>query len=196
MNGLSIKAFSDPWIPTLRGFKPSLEGETEETIWMSQDHMHWDQCKLRESFNNTDATEIAKIPIGPPNIEDQWVWNFTKDGKFSVKLAYHCHRSSDFSVRRFDRHISEDPAVDLGEETIVKTDCLDLVDALKKPPSGWPWQCAAWLHLMIKMMADNPLIRVSFIPRSLNHTADNIAKKAAANLALEDWITMLHNHNL
>ncbi|CAN1146903.1 hypothetical protein LINPERHAP2_LOCUS15547, partial [Linum perenne] len=70
-------------------------------------------------------------------------------------------------------------AITTGEETIVKTDCLDLVYALKKPPSAWPWQWAAWIHLMTSMLADNHQIRVSFTPRALNYLADRVAKAAA-----------------
>ncbi|CAN1152736.1 hypothetical protein LINPERHAP2_LOCUS18947, partial [Linum perenne] len=46
-----------------------------------------------------------------------------------------------------------------GEETIVKSDCVDLVDALRKPPSSWPCQCATWLHRMHDILAKNSQIK-------------------------------------
>ncbi|CAN1127224.1 hypothetical protein LINPERHAP2_LOCUS3898 [Linum perenne] len=82
-------------------------------------------------------------------------------------------------------------AVQSGEETTVKADCLDLVDALRKSSSAWPWQCAAWLHIMSRTLDENPQIRISFIPHSLNHLADKVAKAAAFDTGQESWITSL-----
>ncbi|CAN1132521.1 hypothetical protein LINPERHAP2_LOCUS7081, partial [Linum perenne] len=53
-------------------------------------------------------------------------------------------------------------AIASGEETIVKSDCLELVDALRKPPFSWPWLCAAWLYRMKIMLQDNRQVRVNF----------------------------------
>ncbi|CAN1120446.1 hypothetical protein LINPERHAP2_LOCUS200 [Linum perenne] len=77
------------------------------------------------------------------------------------------------------------------EETIVKTDCLELVDALRKPSSAWPWQCAAWIHTMSRMLAESRHIRVSFTPRAQNHLADKVAKAAANDTGQEPWVTNL-----
>ncbi|CAN1154110.1 hypothetical protein LINPERHAP2_LOCUS19825 [Linum perenne] len=65
-------------------------------------------------------------------------------------------------------------------DTCVKTDCINLVDALRRNPSSWPWQCAAWIQIMDQILKRNPQVRVSFIPRSLNGIADRIAKAAAS----------------
>ncbi|CAN1143068.1 hypothetical protein LINPERHAP2_LOCUS13407, partial [Linum perenne] len=82
-------------------------------------------------------------------------------------------------------------AVLSGEETCVKTDCLDLVVALGKSPTDWLWQFSAWLYTMSEMLTDNPQIRISFIPRGLNQMADKIAKAAAFDTGQESWITPL-----
>ncbi|CAN1128054.1 hypothetical protein LINPERHAP2_LOCUS4390 [Linum perenne] len=78
-----------------------------------------------------------------------------------------------------------------GEGTIVKTNCLDLVDALRRPPPSWPWQCAAWIYIMTRILVENRQIRVSFAPRTHNHLADKVAKAAANDTGQEVWVTSL-----
>ncbi|CAN1178605.1 Transposon TX1 uncharacterized 149 kDa protein [Linum perenne] len=73
MNGLSIKAFTDPWIPSSNGFKilSSREGtDSNPTTWMTPNHEQWDPGKLRETFNEEEARTIEAIPIGPHDIQD------------------------------------------------------------------------------------------------------------------------------
>ncbi|CAN1178375.1 hypothetical protein LINPERHAP2_LOCUS33633 [Linum perenne] len=82
-------------------------------------------------------------------------------------------------------------AASSGGETVVKTDCLDLVNALRKNPTCWPWQCAAWLHRMSDILTENPQIRISFTPRAANFLADKVAKAAAFDMGQEDWIAQL-----
>ncbi|CAN1179513.1 hypothetical protein LINPERHAP2_LOCUS34238 [Linum perenne] len=95
-------------------------------------------------------------------------------------------------------HTAIGQAVATGLPTVIKTDCLNLVDALRRDPTVWPWQCSAWLHLMSQMLISNPQIRVSFTPRSHNLLADRVAKAAAAGSARGDWpsISSLLNLNL
>lgn len=40
-------------------------------------------------FTPDDAHDILQIPIGGPNVEDYSAWNFTKNGIFTVRSAYH-----------------------------------------------------------------------------------------------------------
>ncbi|CAN1268433.1 hypothetical protein LINPERPRIM_LOCUS13168 [Linum perenne] len=75
---------------------------------------------------------------------------------------------------------------DLGGAWCIKTDCLNLVDALRKSPSFWPWKCSAWLQIMSETLKVNTQIRVSFIPRALNSIADKIAKAATDGSLPED----------
>ncbi|CAN1170907.1 hypothetical protein LINPERPRIM_LOCUS7684, partial [Linum perenne] len=82
-------------------------------------------------------------------------------------------------------------AVRSRQETLVKTDCLDLVNALRNPQSLWPWSCSAWLHTMADLLEANPLVNISFIPRSMNHLADKAAREAARGTGLDSWITSL-----
>ncbi|CAN1134185.1 hypothetical protein LINPERPRIM_LOCUS16249 [Linum perenne] len=78
-----------------------------------------------------------------------------------------------------------------GEETVVKTDCLELVDAIKRPPASWLWRCAAWIHIMVGILAENRQFSLSFTPRAHNHMADKVAKAAANDTGQEAWVINL-----
>ncbi|CAN1187390.1 hypothetical protein LINPERPRIM_LOCUS31821, partial [Linum perenne] len=70
-----------------------------------------------------------------------------------------------------------------GLQTVVKSDCLNLVEALRKNLMDWSWQCSAWLQLMSETLVRNLQIRASFTPRSHNQIADQVAKASATGLA-------------
>ncbi|CAN0913474.1 hypothetical protein LINGRAHAP2_LOCUS27952 [Linum grandiflorum] len=70
----------------------------------------------------------------------------------------------------------------------IRTDCLTLVDGLRKGPGHWPWQCSAWLQRMDTTLRINPQLRVSFTPRRHNIMADRIAKAAANGTLPNDWL--------
>ncbi|CAN1127223.1 Putative ribonuclease H protein At1g65750 [Linum perenne] len=101
-----------PWIPSSNGFKilSSREGtDSNPTTWMTPNHEQWDPGKLRETFDEEEARTIEAIPIGPHDIQDHWVWHFSKDGKFSVMSAYHCSRTQEREEGRNHRYLSKDP---------------------------------------------------------------------------------------
>ncbi|CAN1188801.1 hypothetical protein LINPERHAP2_LOCUS39547 [Linum perenne] len=74
----------------------------------------------------------------------------------------------------------------------IKTDCLTLVNALRKGPTIWPWECAAWLHIMDELLRTHPRIRISYIPRALNGMVDRVAKAAAMGTLPRNWIRNTH----
>jgi hypothetical protein len=49
----------------------------------------WDEEKLRKFFFEEDVTDILRILVGHPGSQDVVAWNYTKNGIFSMKLAYH-----------------------------------------------------------------------------------------------------------
>jgi hypothetical protein len=53
------------------------------------DSQGWDETKLNECFFDGDVADILNIPIGRAGTEDYLAWNYTKNGVFSVKSAYH-----------------------------------------------------------------------------------------------------------
>jgi hypothetical protein len=50
---------------------------------------NWNKEKLDECFYETDVADILKIPVGRAGSEDYIAWNYTKNGIFSVRSAYH-----------------------------------------------------------------------------------------------------------
>jgi hypothetical protein len=49
----------------------------------------WKVDKLNELFLEGGVADILKIPIGRARTRDYLAWNYTKNGIFSVKSAYH-----------------------------------------------------------------------------------------------------------
>ena len=53
----------------------------------------WDDMKLQAMFSEDDVNDIKQISVGRPGCQDYMAWNFTKDGVFTVKSAYHLRMS-------------------------------------------------------------------------------------------------------
>lgn len=51
--------------------------------------MSWDHWKIHQCFSETDAAMILKIPLSERRPADKRIWNHTRNGKFSVRSAYH-----------------------------------------------------------------------------------------------------------
>jgi hypothetical protein len=49
----------------------------------------WDEELLRSLFWDVDVSRILEIPIASQGMEDFIAWNFTNNGLFTVKSAYH-----------------------------------------------------------------------------------------------------------
>lgn len=49
----------------------------------------WDHAKIDDMFSTDDACDIKQIPVGGQGVEDFLAWNFSKDGVFTVRSAYH-----------------------------------------------------------------------------------------------------------
>ncbi|CAN1296474.1 Putative ribonuclease H protein At1g65750 [Linum perenne] len=80
----------EAWFPGSCDFRcypnPSLNCRVSDC--MVQGRQCWDVEKLRAIFPEDMVREIRKIPIGPPHLEDKWLWHGDKKGKFSVKGCY------------------------------------------------------------------------------------------------------------
>ena len=49
----------------------------------------WDEAKVDAMFTPEDVSDIRQIPVGGNGVEDILAWNYTKDGEFTVRSAYH-----------------------------------------------------------------------------------------------------------
>ncbi|KAK1616861.1 hypothetical protein QYE76_022378 [Lolium multiflorum] len=73
------------------GVKPDKHVEKVNELLLS-DGGGWDAEKLNEMFYQADVEDILKIPVGRAGSEDYVAWNYTKNGVFSVRSAYHLKR--------------------------------------------------------------------------------------------------------
>lgn len=96
-NGLFVKAWLDPWIPTLEAFKPlPLRHITEFPLSLKVSDLincitnSWDIQKMQTLFQRDCIKEILKIPLlASTQRLDSLVWTKNQNEKFSVKTAYH-----------------------------------------------------------------------------------------------------------
>ena len=56
---------------------------------MTEDGRMWDEAKVDGMFSPEDVVDIKQIPVGGNGVEDILAWNYTKDGEYTVRSAYH-----------------------------------------------------------------------------------------------------------
>ena len=92
-DGSKVSVWQDNWIPRSGvkhplGCKPNSEVEKVSELLLP-DGTGWDVAKLNETFFEVDVNDILKIPVGRAGTDDYLAWNYTKNGIFSVRSAYH-----------------------------------------------------------------------------------------------------------
>ncbi|CAN1833195.1 Putative ribonuclease H protein At1g65750 [Linum perenne] len=184
---------------------PSLHSTT---MWAGKLMNEWKMVTLTER-SETDSLRQVSNPILSPPPRDNFHQQIFCDGSFtndSVEAGYgvvviNSHGqviggkagslscSSSIVAEAKAILVAIQTAVALEGPTIIKSDCLDLVSALRDFRIAWPWECAAWLGIMKQALLENPRISVSFIPRRMNQAADWIANAARRAELPEDWTT-------
>ncbi|CAN1830601.1 LINE-1 retrotransposable element ORF2 protein [Linum perenne] len=83
-NGSTTSITEDPWTPSSISLRPSFNSMPRGNVneWITDDPRRWDTEKIRQYCNEDQISEISKIPIGPPDMEDAWKWKFTTNGSF------------------------------------------------------------------------------------------------------------------
>ncbi|CAN1147700.1 hypothetical protein LINPERHAP2_LOCUS16024 [Linum perenne] len=79
--------FDDAWFPGSEDFRcsPITNENCRISDCISQDRRCWDIRKLRSMFTENVIQEILMIPIGPPTLNDKWIWHFdSKDHGLGV----------------------------------------------------------------------------------------------------------------
>jgi hypothetical protein len=99
-NGESTDFWTSNWIPREGAQRPlgrkpdAPRAVIKKVSELIDDEGHeWDEAKLAKYFYDFDMEDIKKISIGGKEIEDCLAWNFTKNGVFSVRSAYHLQMS-------------------------------------------------------------------------------------------------------
>ncbi|CAN1150401.1 LINE-1 retrotransposable element ORF2 protein [Linum perenne] len=91
MNGATTLAFQDPWIPSTQNFRianGSSDNNTAVSEWINEETGEWNREAIERSGITHEVEEILKIPIGPKDSEDYWIWHHDKRGVYSVKSGY------------------------------------------------------------------------------------------------------------
>lgn len=66
-----------------------INGTTHVHHLLDEHGSAWDLNKLEMMFTTNDVDDIKHIAIGGPSMRDYLAWNFSKNGQFTVKSAYH-----------------------------------------------------------------------------------------------------------
>ena len=97
-DGTSVNVHHDNWIPRQGSLKPLgqvyMHGVTKVADLLNVQGDTWDDAKIDGMFSPDDAQDIKQIVVGGPGVRDYLAWNFTKNGQFTVKSAYHLKMSS------------------------------------------------------------------------------------------------------
>ncbi|CAN1250765.1 Putative ribonuclease H protein At1g65750 [Linum perenne] len=96
VNGAKTRIFQDAWVPTITNFRIQEENREETTVdhWINNETREWKKEEMDRICTPEEVNEIIKIPIGPSNGEDHWVWHYDKKGNYSVKSGYHILRTT------------------------------------------------------------------------------------------------------
>jgi hypothetical protein len=92
-DGQKVRVWSDNWIPRESMKRPLGHHPNKEVEMVSEllldNGAGWDEAKLCDTFFEADVEDIQKIPVGSAGTVDYLAWNYTKNGVFSVRSAYH-----------------------------------------------------------------------------------------------------------
>ncbi|KAK4401746.1 hypothetical protein Sango_0915300 [Sesamum angolense] len=97
-SGSSIRVWGSPWIPrptSFRSITPVAVHEPNLLVseLVDDESGEWKVSRLREIFLPIDIETILSIPLGRTIQPDLIVWHYMKDGRFSIRSAYHLARS-------------------------------------------------------------------------------------------------------
>ncbi|CAN0878687.1 Uncharacterized mitochondrial protein AtMg00310 [Linum grandiflorum] len=96
--GFSIRALSDPWIPsfppTTPRLHPSISNDYSNLSVASLIYNHqWDIPILNNLFIHEDVKLITSIPLPTNPIEDNIIWQYAPSGAYTVQSGYSLLRS-------------------------------------------------------------------------------------------------------
>ncbi|KAL0007666.1 hypothetical protein SO802_009168 [Lithocarpus litseifolius] len=93
-DGSSINVWSDPWVPTLQGFKPTPKDEHHNQIPLTVSQLFnassycWNSRLILEMFDTASARAILSLPLPRIPKQDKLIWIPDAKGQFSIKSAY------------------------------------------------------------------------------------------------------------
>ena len=93
-NGRKVRIWGDKWLPYMRFIEASnaiipLQAGSYVSELIDDDTKQWKRELILSCFERDVAGQILSIPISMRLPPDKMVWNWEKDGEFSVRSAYH-----------------------------------------------------------------------------------------------------------
>lgn len=91
-NGRRVQIWKDRWLLDQNGFRvwsPCKELNHEATVseLIDDELKMWNQDLVRSIFDSFEAEQLVNIPLSNRLPEDQFIWHFTKDGRYTVKTV-------------------------------------------------------------------------------------------------------------
>lgn len=93
-NDETTKIWKDNWLPSLSTLRVQsqvniLHEDAVVSALIDQDTKQWKRDLIFSIFNTFKARQITSIPLSFRLPEDTFIWDGEKDGKYSVRSAYH-----------------------------------------------------------------------------------------------------------
>ncbi|XP_062021223.1 uncharacterized protein LOC133737733 [Rosa rugosa] len=90
-DGKEVRVFIDPWVPGLPSFRPILRQGAPLFLRVS-DLLHnnggWNMEALNYWFTDDECEAISSITVGATRRPDVYMWNYCKNGRYTVKSGY------------------------------------------------------------------------------------------------------------
>ncbi|KAL4355533.1 hypothetical protein GQ457_06G027680 [Hibiscus cannabinus] len=183
---------------------------------LDSNQRQWSHYKMSSLFSPSEINAISFIPIGGPNVKDELVWPFSKNGEYSVKLivmlrlilsqnkqvSYVARDNSGRLVggnsllfSALSASVAEATAIRLDtifalnvgwHKIILESDNRGLISRINSK-SFSAWESAAVEEDIVSLTASFPLFSFCFVFRSCNKIANWIAKACLKGICPLDW---------
>ena len=92
-SGYEVKVWEDPWIPTTPARQailaaPVMHPNLRVSDLINQVSKDWDVGLLENYVNLDDIPLIRSLAISSTHRRDTFCWNYTRNGKYTVKSGY------------------------------------------------------------------------------------------------------------
>ncbi|GAU33808.1 hypothetical protein TSUD_221460 [Trifolium subterraneum] len=93
-NGAKVRIWHDNWLPcggslVVKSQVKILHQDSLVSALIDQDTKQWNRDLIFSTFNQFEARLIVSIPLSFRVPDDNFIWAGEKDGKYSVRSAYH-----------------------------------------------------------------------------------------------------------
>uniref|UniRef100_A0A2C9VMD5 Reverse transcriptase zinc-binding domain-containing protein n=1 Tax=Manihot esculenta TaxID=3983 RepID=A0A2C9VMD5_MANES len=93
-NGETIRIWKDSWLPQQNGFWVwSIAGNFDNNAIVCElfheNRLEWNMDLIRSTFLPFEVEQVLQLPLSGKHEHDVIMWTWSKQGRFTVRLAYH-----------------------------------------------------------------------------------------------------------